>query len=129
MSSLLSLKLTVLPIVHHCLFIFAFSFTKALLIISGRGLKLARGLLACHAVDGPPGPSTAPYLVPPEQTLETNPAIQTLESNPAIQTLETNPANHLYPKTQPLTPLINGGGTMHSCYGQSGGTTFRGDHL
>ena len=27
---------------------------------------------------GPPGLSTAPYLVPPGQTLETNPAIQTL---------------------------------------------------
>ena len=37
---------------------------------------------------GPPGLSTALYLVPPGQTLETNPAIQTLESNPAIQTLD-----------------------------------------
>ena len=54
------------------------------------------------------------------QTLEINSAIQTLESNPAIQTLETNPANHIS-ETQPLTPLVNAGGTMHSCYGQSGG--------
>ena len=33
------------------------------------------------------------------------------------------------PETQPLTPLVNGGGTVHSCYGQSRGTAFRGEHL
>ena len=59
------------------------------------------------------------------QTLETNPAIQTLESNPAVQTLETNPANHIYPKSSPWPCR----GTMHSCYGQSGGTAYRGGPL
>ena len=66
----------------------------------------------CHAVNGPPGLSTVLNLVPP-------PPGQTMESNPAIQTIETNPPNHLYPKPSPPIPPVNGGGTMHNCYGQS----------
>ena len=63
---------------------------------------------------GPPRLSTAPYLVAPGQTLETNPAIQTLESNPAIQALETNPANHLYLKPSPYNLSCKWQRTMHS---------------
>ena len=62
---------------------------------------------------GPPGLSTAPTRTK-------------LETSRAIQILETNPAKPFIPHIHHLTPFVNGGGTMHSCHGQSGGSLFGG---
>ena len=69
-----------------------------------------------HAVNGPPK-----FVVPPGQTLEINPAIQTLEPNKPLRlTLLT-----IYETQNPAPdPSHKWWGTMHSCYGQSGGTTY-----